>query len=280
MQSVSVVYLEDFKEYFDKVFSLLRHEERHNSWILGILERDQAKVDRMALVERDGIVVAAFFFSGYSWIFPRECKPFVKEICDFLSEKQENLTKLNGEISLLQEIAKEWITLNPNQTPKYSMNAHLYAVDQQQFIVPGNIPEGSARSMKEEDLHIIADWRMKFVQEVTPNEINYENALSMAKDLLKNGFTFIWEKDGIPVATTTLARPSLNGFSINFVYTDLNFRKQGFARAIVAHATRKSFEFGKEFCTLFADIDNSVTNRMYQKLGYQYLYSTTILEFK
>ena len=58
------------------------------------------------------------------------------------------------------------------------------------------------------------------------------------------------------------------GVSISCVYIPPEFREKGYASAVVASLSKLALESGKEFCTLYTDLSNLISNNIYQRIGY------------
>lgn len=52
------------------------------------------------------------------------------------------------------------------------------------------------------------------------------------------------------------------------VYTPREFRGQGYASACVAAVSQYLLESGRQFCTLFTDLGNPTSNKIYMNIGY------------
>lgn len=52
------------------------------------------------------------------------------------------------------------------------------------------------------------------------------------------------------------------------MYTPPEHRNRGYASAVVARLSQAILDGGKSFCTLFTDLGNPTSNRIYRKLGY------------
>lgn len=83
------------------------------------------------------------------------------------------------------------------------------------------------------------------------------------------GDVLLWEDEGRPVSIASRARPTVNGVTINFVYTPPALRGRGYATACVAHLSQQELDRGREFCTLFADLANPTSNGIYLRIGYE-----------
>jgi predicted GNAT family acetyltransferase len=54
----------------------------------------------------------------------------------------------------------------------------------------------------------------------------------------------------------------------------------GYAGSAVARACLLAFERGKDFCTLYADLDNATSTGLYQRLGFELLVETADVVFE
>jgi uncharacterized protein len=93
-------------------------------------------------------------------------------------------------------------------------------------------------------------------------------ALERAEDMIANeNYLYFWEADGKPVSMARGGRWMDNGITVNFVYTPKPYRKKGYASAVVAGLSSKLLEEYK-FCTLYTDLENPTSNKIYMDIGY------------
>ena len=78
-----------------------------------------------------------------------------------------------------------------------------------------------------------------------------------------------WEDRGEPVAMVGASGPTPNGIRISAVYTPPERRRRGYASAAVADLTQRLLDEGRAFCTLFTDLSNPTSNKIYRGVGYQ-----------
>lgn len=55
------------------------------------------------------------------------------------------------------------------------------------------------------------------------------------------------------------------------VYTPVEERGHGYAKAVVAHLSEMQLKAGKKMCCLYADARNPVSNSIYRKIGYEFV---------
>ena len=60
-----------------------------------------------------------------------------------------------------------------------------------------------------------------------------------------------------------------NGVRVGFVYTPARSRRRGYATACVATLSQALLDQGNQYCCLYADLANSTSNNIYQRIGYR-----------
>ncbi|MBN1437790.1 MAG: GNAT family N-acetyltransferase [Anaerolineales bacterium] len=85
---------------------------------------------------------------------------------------------------------------------------------------------------------------------------------------LGDGELYLWE-DREPVCMAVSTRPTKSGICIGMVYTPPDFRNRGYATACVGELCRRMLSEGRAFCTLFADLANPISNRIYMNIGFR-----------
>ena len=126
---------------------------------------------------------------------------------------------------------------------------------------------GKMRLAVERDMHFLPFWMKAFT-----DECFHENApldAGSARWCVERGTMYILEDDGVPVSMAGSSRQLPRGRAVGPVYTPPYLRGKGYATACVALLSRLILERGNDYCTLFTDLDNPVSNSIYQKIGYQ-----------
>jgi predicted GNAT family acetyltransferase len=158
------------------------------------------------------------------------------------------------------------------------MSMGLYQLRQVQL---HDWPPGQLRAGRAADLELLSEWAMQFELEVwkRPQAAqDAEEARHLVEGKIAAQDLHVWEVEGQPVSMASSARPTRYGVVVNLVYTPPLLRGKGYARACVAALSQRLLDRGFTFCTLFTDLDNPVSNRLYQQVGYQWL--TEFAEYK
>jgi predicted GNAT family acetyltransferase len=79
---------------------------------------------------------------------------------------------------------------------------------------------------------------------------------------------YLWEVDGEVVHLTSANPPAFGAARIGPVYTPARQRGRGYAGAAVAQVSQLILDEGARPC-LFTDQANPVSNRIYQRIGYE-----------
>lgn len=130
--------------------------------------------------------------------------------------------------------------------------------------------EGTQRLALPEEAKLAAQWMIEFQMEKLTSEMDYEAALSRSEKLIKEGKIFFYEDNEKQIVTmAAAARKLVRGTAITYVYTPEEFRGKGYAAANIYYLSKELLEQGNEYCTLFIDKKNPLSNRAYEKVGYQ-----------
>ncbi|MBQ1040076.1 GNAT family N-acetyltransferase [Micromonospora sp. C81] len=158
---------------------------------------------------------------------------------------------------------------------RYAECAHLVAVPgtaQRIFALdavrlPTGVP-GHARPATTADRDLLVSWAVAFAAETSPGRRPVD--LSGQVDArLRHGLLWLWEWAGRPVSTAWLSRPVAEVVRVSGVFTPPGERGRGFASGCVAHVSRHALDAGATTCTLYTDLANPTSNRIYQALGYR-----------
>jgi hypothetical protein len=118
-----------------------------------------------------------------------------------------------------------------------------------------------------DDQESIFQWMDAFGIEV--NELHAIPRERLIKRLTLNQF-HLWD-DGKPLAIAGWTGRTPNGVRINAVYTPPEFRRRGYASNLVAALSQKMLNEGRTFCFLYTDASNPISNKIYERIGYEFV---------
>jgi predicted GNAT family acetyltransferase len=124
-------------------------------------------------------------------------------------------------------------------------------------------------SQKYQDL--ILFWSKNFISEVFPNsaEETLKNIDERLKSDIEQGRFFLLLENNEVVSMARKAGKTPNGNLVNYVYTPPTLRRKGYATECVAYLSKHLLEEGNQFCFLFTDLANPISNSIYQRIGYK-----------
>ncbi len=119
-----------------------------------------------------------------------------------------------------------------------------------------------------EDLDLYFTWLRDFCHELGDMYAGDEKALDQQRERIEAGDLYCLTYQGRPVCMAIAARKLPTGQSVSFVYTPPQDRGRGYAAELVARLSQKLLQDGNQYCCLFTQMHNPVSNRIYQRIGY------------
>lgn len=141
----------------------------------------------------------------------------------------------------------------------------LYRLDE-----VAEIPQAAGRPRPTEsaDAPLLLEWMRAFSAEALPDDPPPKD--QAGERLATSERCWIWElEDGTPVSFVNNIRRIPGLWAISPVYTPLEHRGRGYASSAVAFLSRHALANGADACTLFTDLANPTSNRIYERIGYR-----------
>ena len=250
----------------------LMAEEAKNNLILGIALRVQAGRQFgdeapffVTLNERDKLVAAAIRTPPYNLIVQcDEDRPDALEaLADHLLDEGRSLPGAHGVKNIVAAFAELW-SEKAGVRAEIEMQQRVYEL---RTVVPPTGVSGTVRWAEEADVEFLADWFLGFCREAVPHDPPPKPEENVRR-FIESGKLAIWE-DGKPVSMAGSSRGTSNGATVSAVYTPPEHRGHGYASACVAALSQAMLDEGNAFCTLFADLSNPTSNKIYQNVGFR-----------
>jgi predicted GNAT family acetyltransferase len=191
----------------------------------------------------------------------------VRALADQLFFDQVNFPGAVGPVATVESFAKIWAGITEKKF-KIGMSQKIYQLNK---VISAKAVGGRLIVASAEHQDLITQWVYAFSLESLPHENNsIERAKEFAVHKIPKGEVFIWQNEaGKPVSMNAVGRPTKQGISVSAVYTRVEYRKQGFASAVVAGTSQRMLDQGKKFCVLYTDLANPTSNKIYQDIGYK-----------
>jgi RimJ/RimL family protein N-acetyltransferase len=150
------------------------------------------------------------------------------------------------------------------RNPRLVMREGLYALERP--VAQAEAP-GAPRLATVEDALTLQRWIDGFSSEALQTSPNDPTG---GERLGRSERAWIWlAPDGTPVSMAYNSRRVEGWWSIGPVYTPPEHRGHGYATALVTHLSEWALASGATGCTLFTDLANPVSNRIYERIGYR-----------
>ncbi|MFJ2814220.1 GNAT family N-acetyltransferase [Streptomyces sp. NPDC087294] len=132
---------------------------------------------------------------------------------------------------------------------------------------PSPCPAGRARRVDAADRGQLTSWYSEFMNAVGEGPVT--DAASLADLGISRGLVTFWETpEGAAVSMAGVTPLVAGQIRVTTVYTPAHLRGRGYAGAVTAEVSRAALAAGAQEVLLFADLSNSTSNGLYQRLGY------------
>lgn len=260
-------------DFLDVALDYLEANEVLNGLMIGLAIRLSHSAPRrrnrpfLAVVEDGGELVGAAVMTPprkmvlYSHL--ADCQPVVESLHQAMAGRW-TIPAILGPANVADAWARLWQQAN-NRPAKPGMRQRVFELRQVQ---PLTLPSGSLRLAAADDFERVVAWIRGFHVDANIQD-DLESAELLAREKIQNGDLFLWENEaGEPVTMAAKARPTRHGITVSLVYTPAELRGRGYATACVATLSQQLLDDGFQFCTLFTDLGNPVSNYIYEKIGY------------
>ena len=259
--------------FYEEVESFLLSQEDRAGIMLGncIRFRDKEWKEEkplLATVKENGkIMLAAMLVPPYAMLLLEKEEAdgiaAVPHLVEYLIKEDYAVHKIMSPKAVGKVFSEQWTKRNRLEE-KVLMDLRLYTL--KSVIQPAARP-GKLRQASAEDMSFLPNW-IRGMTEETNQLLTKSEAEEVAKTKLESGSLFIWEEDGRAISMASKTRPNVKGVSVNLVYTPKEWRGKGYASSLVAALSEHLLNEGYEFCTLYTDLANPTSNKIYQNIGY------------
>lgn len=188
----------------------------------------------------------------------------VELLCSSLAKNGWEVPGVMGEEKAVRAFEACWNKIGGTQS-KDGMAQELYVLH---AVQQTSYPSGSFRNATTVDFDLAARWGESFYRDCFGDMESPMDLKEITRNMLEGGSLYFWI-DSEPVSMAATTRPTANGISISYVYTPPEYRRKGYASAIVASLSQLMLDKGRTFCTLYTDLANPTSNSIYQKIGYR-----------
>jgi len=137
---------------------------------------------------------------------------------------------------------------------------------------------GRMRPAERADRPLLLAWIEAFFQEALGESTKPDD--SVDRWLAGQGRTlFLWEDGDVRVSLCGVGSETPHGIRVGPVYTPPEHRSRGYASNLVAGVSQAQLDAGRQFVTLFTDLANPTSNKIYMDVGYEPVIDVDRIDF-
>ncbi|WP_199442583.1 GNAT family N-acetyltransferase [Umezawaea beigongshangensis] len=246
---------------------------------------DRARSDERALatlvtVHDDGPCGAALRVFPQVLVLSGTIAPAAESLAVLLGDADPALNGVTGPTAEADAFAAEWTRLTGAAVrTRRTLRLHRL-VDLVEPVGASTPRPGTARRGTEDDVDLLARWRLEFATEVQVGGGQKTGLHDITLASLRRGdLHVLWEVDGTPLSWAVASAPVHGMSRVGPVYTPSAHRGNGCAAAVTAALSRRVLDAGTSHVVLFTDATNAVTNALYERIGYRVVDEFVEIEF-
>jgi uncharacterized protein len=271
----------DVLSFKQDVIPFLEQYEGENNLPLGVLMniKEEEEPIYMATVSKNGVLSLVLLQTHPRQMILSKSLPFtseeVKELAGKLYIDYPNIPGLIGESKLVKSLANEIARLK-NREIHIHMEQRVYVLRE---VKKKASDRGTLRLAESRDLPIVERWAYCFCEDVG-EPVSALEAAQKAKDMIEKERLYLWENDGRLVSMACWLRPTKTNVTVGFVYTPPEERKKGYASDCVSALTQHLLDCGYQTTSLYTDLANLTSNKIYMEIGYEPVMDSTVVFIK
>jgi uncharacterized protein len=278
---IKLVKYDNLSFFKNDVISFLEQFEAENNLVLGVLlslsEKDKIPFLMATVIKNNEIGLVLLQTHPSQIILSKSVLFTLNEIHLIggkLSDTVQEIPGFVGEMKLTTELAN-YISSKRGINASVVMNQKIYKLEKVNEKIKTN---GRLRNTKESDHHVIKEWVYQFSNEIN-QPLRLEEADKKAKELINKGNLVGWEINGDLVSMAYATRPTQNNITISYVYTPIEERKKGYASDCVSAFTQSLLDRGYKTTSLYTDLNNPTSNKIYIQIGYEPIMDSILIRF-
>ncbi|ENQ3078224.1 GNAT family N-acetyltransferase [Bacillus cereus] len=265
----------NFTQFKNDVLPFLETYEQENNLILGVLRSSQLPLFMATAIKGEELVFVMLQTHQRQVIVAKSApleKDDMREIAQQLAVAYPDVPGLIGEKQVVERLAEQLAGFQ-NKSIQIKMNQGVYGL---KYVKKQAESNGIFRRVELKEKDLIEDWVYCFCEDVNL-AITKEEAVHTAAELIESKRLFGWEVEGRLVSMAAVTRPTKRNITINFVYTPVAERKKGYAFNCVSELSQSMLDNGYEMTSLYTDLANPTSNKIYKEIGYKLIMESVLL---
>lgn len=225
----------------------------------------------LRVLDGDELVSVALRTPPHALLLTAASREAITALADWCADRTPRLSGVNGPLPAVDDFAERWGALT-GASASQIMGSRMFRLDQ--VIHPSGVhlagrsaTPGQVRPATPEDREMLVGWATAFHDEATPQAPRHDFGLLVDRKLAGNHL-WVWQ-DGVPVSMLWTNPPTAGVVRVSGVYTPPAHRGHGYATACVAAVSQHELDAGAVACSLYTDLANPTSNKIYQAIGYR-----------
>jgi uncharacterized protein len=272
----------DVLSFKQDVIPFLEQYEGENNLPLGVLmnlKQDEQPI-YMATVTKNGQLFLVLLQTNPKQMILSKSLPFtadeIMELAEKLYEDYPQVPGIIGETKLVKPLAEKIANLKNGQV-EIQMEQRIYVLTK---VKKEASKRGKLRLVEKRDYPIIEQWVYEFSHDVGLPFLSMEQAVQKAQEMFEQKRLYVWEVEGNIVSMACWQRPTKRNVTIGYVYTPPEERKKGYASDCVSALTQHLLDSGYQTTSLYTDLANPTSNKIYMEIGYEPVMDSTVVFIK
>lgn len=265
----------NFTQFKNDVLPFLETYEQENNLILGVLRSSQLPLFMATAIKEEKLVLVMLQTHKRQVIVAKPAhleKGDIREIAGQLAIAYPDVPGLIGEKQVVEHLAEQLANFQ-NKSIQIKMNQGVYGL---KYVKKKAGSNGIFRRVEIKEKACIEDWVYHFCEDVNL-AVTKEEAVHTAAELIESQRLFAWEVEGRLVSMAAVTRPTKRNITINYVYTPKAERKKGYAFNCVSALSQRMLDNGYEMTSLYTDLANPTSNKIYKEIGYELIMESVLL---
>jgi RimJ/RimL family protein N-acetyltransferase len=182
-----------------------------------------------------------------------------------MADSGRNLPGVNGAVASTRVFARAW-EQSTGCSSTLARETRMYRLVELRW--PEAVAGQAHRAETSRDLGLVTEWFAAFHDEAQ-SHAPVDDWAAMAQRRMDAGDLHLWHAEGVPVALAGVTGAVAGVARVGPVYTPDRWRGNGYGSSVTAAATSAALGAGAENVVLYTDMANSISNSIYQRIGYR-----------
>ena len=270
---MKLVKFDNVDLYYQKVGDYLLKDEAVNCLLLAsclsLCNSDRYKLPYLALViENRNILATAIQISDRQLLLSKSSNlEAVRLIAEDMAVSSRSISGITAPQSEAELFTTAWqkLTREASELKMLMLIQQLESVNLKANAI--NSAAGKLRLAVSEETELLTNWIQAFIKEALGKNESKANSQQWVIRHIEQNSLYVWGNKNQPVSMAACGGKTPNGIRVNSVYTPYEYRGRGYATSCVAAMSKILLE-QQQYCFLFTDTANLVSNNIYRQIGY------------